>query len=39
MTLTQAFYLFILPLLIAAAGGGIAWWYGSRDDNRLHPGE
>ncbi len=39
MTFAQAFYLFILPLLLAAAGAGIAYWYGSKDRNHLHPGE
>lgn len=40
MTFTLAFYLFILPLLLAAVGVGVAYWYGAKDNNhRLHPGE
>jgi hypothetical protein len=38
MTFTLAFYLFILPLLVAAGGVAVAYSYGS-DRNQLHPGE
>ena len=38
MTFATAFYLFILPLVIAAVGAGVAY-YVRGAKHRLHPGE
>ena len=37
---TMIFFLYVLPLLIAAAGLSIVYFYGRGDkDSRPHPGE
>jgi hypothetical protein len=39
MTGLQIFAFIVLPLTIAAAGAAVAYFYGSNDRSRLHPGE
>jgi hypothetical protein len=41
MTTVEIFYLYILPILIAAAVWGVIWLQGlkERRKSRLHPGE
>ena len=39
MTLTQAFYLFGLPVVIAFGGAAVAYWYGAKGDSEIRPGE